>query len=473
MFGLLLKNKMETYLCKLAYKYKSDKCKRFGKHTYTEYYYNIFNKKRHKKLKILEIGIGGKDGSSLKMWSEFFPESNVFGADYMQDRLINHDKIKSFLVDQRRQSHLKRLVDEIGPDIDIVIDDGSHRPNDQVFTCKVLMPLFKKSVLYIIEDVSDLSIVNRLKDYDVNVPILDQSLKRYDNNLVVIKNKNISKVNNLSFFAKPPTRVGHDRHLARVSTIIRAEQIAQKVNGKLNPNRDYENDICVYVKPPYKPEWDDLLFEGKSSYLDVVDELGYNKMLSRNPNINVISLSKWNYKTLKRLLPNKVINIPQQHCNFERYRRNSQGIKRIGMIGTYKAFEYLPHGIEKELSKRGIELVKFSKFSTREDIINFYMNIDLQIIWRPYYNYKKDLLVNPLKIVNSSSFGIPTIAYDEPAFEEMKGAYIPVKSLDDFLFQVDKLSSDHKLYKQIESRCIKISEKYHIDNIVKLYQNLK
>lgn len=177
----------ETPLCKLAFKYRSDKCRRRGIHTYTEYYYKLLKDKRKTIKKVLEIGIGWR-GSSLLMWRDFFPNAKIYGVDYRESYLIKRERVKSILCDQRRREHLTKLIERIGSDIDLVIDDGSHRSRDQVFTCSVLMPLLNKPVTYVIEDVTDPGIVERLRRYDVKTPKIPD-IGRHDNRLVVVRYK--------------------------------------------------------------------------------------------------------------------------------------------------------------------------------------------------------------------------------------------------------------------------------------------
>lgn len=177
----------ETPLCTLAFKYKSDKCPQFKKHTYTPYYYDLFKNRRKTIKKILEIGIGWR-AASLFMWRDFFPSAKIYGVDYRDSFLIRRDRIESILCDQRRKEHLLALIGKTGPDIDLVIDDGSHRPRDQVFTCLNLMPQLAKGVTYIIEDVADPAIVERLTAYDVETPTIPK-MRRYDNRLVVVRHK--------------------------------------------------------------------------------------------------------------------------------------------------------------------------------------------------------------------------------------------------------------------------------------------
>lgn len=256
-------------------------------------------------------------------------------------------------------------------------------------------------------------------------------------------------------------------HLQRVSSIIRADQIAEAVGAKLNPVSGYENDVCIYVKPRVAKDGD-FKFEGRKKYLDIIDGHNLGQLALKNPDLKVIVCSQADWDTMRGVIPNQLVLIPQHHCNFKREHRNAKEIKRVGVIGELPAFEYLPVFLKEQLKRRDIELVKFSKFFSREDIVKFYMSIDLQLVWRPY----KKLLSNPLKIVNAASFGVPTIALEEPAFGEVEGCYIPVKSLEEILASVDNFIKNHNLYNEMSLRSIDKSEKYHITNIAKLYKEL-
>lgn len=294
----------------------------------------------------------------------------------------------------------------------------------------------------------------------------------------------IVKQTNITIFAKPaflnvkPSRpfkyegkVPHRGHLMRISSITRGEQIANFIGAKLNPTDGYQEDICIYVKPPHKPG-QDFLFEGKKAYLDIQDAPGCHDLLKNHPEVTVIAASNWMYEVLKKTLPNKIVIIPEHHCNFERLRRTRKEIATVGCIGTSGSFKYMPKDIKERLAARGIKFIEFSKIFTRQDVVDFYSSIDIQIMWRPQMNSSKNQLRNPLKIINASSFGIPTIMYEEPSSMEMDGCFIPIHSLDEFLTQLDKLRSDPKLYDQYAKRCIEKSEEYHIEKIAQLYKNL-
>ena len=76
------------------------------------------------------------------------------------------------------------------------------------------------------------------------------------------------------------------------------------------------------------------------------------------------------------------------------------------------------------------------------------------------------------KFNNAASFGIPTIALDEKAFWEIKGTYVPVGTLEAFLGALDGLINNPISYNNYSLECIKQAERYHIENIAKLYEQL-
>jgi hypothetical protein len=270
----------------------------------------------------------------------------------------------------------------------------------------------------------------------------------------------------ISIFAKPPFWM---RHLQRVSSTIRGEQIAAYMgNCRLNPPDGYEDDVCIYVKPHIKPG-SDYKFE-KRSYLDIHDGFELRHTLNKYPKVNVIVLSELDVKTMSRCVKNKVFLIPHHHCNFERAIRDRDEITRVGITGSVGAFQHIPEEIRYGLVKRNIELVEWSTFYPRTYVANFHRSIDVHLQWRPWSNRA---LSCPLKITNASSFGVPTIALDEPSFVEMKGCYIGVKTPEEWLKRFDELVSSPKLYEKMAKTCIKKSERYHISNIAKLYEALE
>ncbi len=255
-------------------------------------------------------------------------------------------------------------------------------------------------------------------------------------------------------------------HMMRMSSIIRIDQIAEYLGAKVNPTEGYENDICIYEKPHVKKH-ENMKFEGRP-YLDINDGHTLGHLAEKNPTVPVIVLSKEDYEKMHNSVPNKIIFLPQHHCNFERFVRDRKSITTVGYLGGHTDLFFFPQQLLGELARRNMQFVFNTTFTTRQEVIDFYKTIDIQLVWRPY----KMILRNPLKLVNAASFGIPSIALDERNFQmELDGCYVPVTNFEEFLVELDRLRSPY-VYEEYSKKCLKKAEEYHIDNIAKLYRNL-
>jgi len=164
---------METELCELFEKNLSDKCPKVG-HSYSPEYYNLLNENKNIYKNILEIGIGNNElmkpfcglnynfGASLRAWSEFFQNANIFGLDIREDVLFNDKKISCFFTDQSNEVELEKTISEIKKytnsqelKFDLILDDGSHIYDHMVLSFKVLSKYVKINGLYIIEDIQN------------------------------------------------------------------------------------------------------------------------------------------------------------------------------------------------------------------------------------------------------------------------------------------------------------------------------
>jgi len=125
-------------------------------HNYTPIYMTHFRKLRNRKVKLLEIGIGGynnptKGGRSLKMWKSYFRKGMIYGIDIFDKSQIQENRIIVFKGDQTDIDLLNRITIETGK-LDIIIDDGSHINNHVIKTFTILFQKLKKGGIYVIED---------------------------------------------------------------------------------------------------------------------------------------------------------------------------------------------------------------------------------------------------------------------------------------------------------------------------------
>ncbi len=191
----------ETPLCEVAFKYRVDKCEKI-KHPFTPFYYDLLNSQRRSIRKVVQIGVEMKRkgshsdnqiGASLRLWQEFFPGAQIFGAAADPLVMFREGKIKTVLCDQSKKEDLLSLLEMTGTDIDLFIDDGTHTTEDQVQTCLTVMPHLQKDALYIIEDVKDLDVERRLMQFDTRLISLRASNGRRfsDDKMIVVRHRSV------------------------------------------------------------------------------------------------------------------------------------------------------------------------------------------------------------------------------------------------------------------------------------------
>lgn len=169
---------MDT-LTELAIKYGTDK---WGKHHYTPVYYDLFKNKREAVKKVLEIG--SAEGAGVRMFRDFFPNATIYGAEIENWRLFTEERIQIIECDQTSLTDIHNLLEITGVDIDLVVDDGSHKPQDQLFTFLRIFPALKEGAIYVIEDVADESIAKKMKKFKPQVMKVG---KRYDDRLIICR----------------------------------------------------------------------------------------------------------------------------------------------------------------------------------------------------------------------------------------------------------------------------------------------
>ena len=179
--------KQPTRLCEIMGRNKSDKGNiniTTSHHNYTTFYYSIFNKLCDKKLRIFELGLGtnnislssnmgidGRPGASLYGWQEFFPNSDIFGADIDKDILFNTNKIQTFYCDQTNEYSIKQLWNQpaLHENFDIIIEDGLHEFNANVCFFENSIHKLNHNGYYILEDIlhyEEILFTNKIKEWE-------------------------------------------------------------------------------------------------------------------------------------------------------------------------------------------------------------------------------------------------------------------------------------------------------------------
>lgn len=133
------------FLGDLFNKYGSDK----DRNGYSPYYDSIFKNIRLKPIDFLEIGIGSmipgvhssmvgyslpgySPGGSLRAWRDYFPNSQITGIDIQPDTQFSEHRITTHLSSSTDRIALDRVLGAVM--FDIILDDGSHLPDNQLQT---------------------------------------------------------------------------------------------------------------------------------------------------------------------------------------------------------------------------------------------------------------------------------------------------------------------------------------------------
>lgn len=114
-------------------------------------------------LSVTMIEIGVWNGGSLEMWKRYLgPSAQIVGIDIEPEcRQYEEAQIAVRIGDQGDAAFLESVADEFGP-IDIVLDDGSHKPGDIATSFETLYPRLDRNGVYVVEDVG----TSYLPEYD-------------------------------------------------------------------------------------------------------------------------------------------------------------------------------------------------------------------------------------------------------------------------------------------------------------------
>jgi len=180
-------------------------------HSYSNFYYNMFNHCKDYIKLVFEVGIGTnnpnlpstmgtnyKPGASLRVWKDYFFNAQIYGADVDKNILFNdEDRIHTYYVNQLNTNSIKEMWNNIKKkDFDIIIDDGLHTFEANINFFLNSFDKLKKNGIYIIEDV----------DYK-NLNIINEKLKKFKPEIILLNSLQFKKP---SFTSGFPRGVGEN-----------------------------------------------------------------------------------------------------------------------------------------------------------------------------------------------------------------------------------------------------------------------
>ena len=160
-------------------------------HSYIPAYESLFKGKRLDAIKVLEIGIG--HGGSIKLWHDYFPNAEIHAINIESPNqppywFHHFPRITSYIQDAYTADTLKTFEDI---KFDIIIDDGPHTEESQIYAAKHYSKLLNKGGILVIEDVKYWSIKKITKSLPSDnhiVKDLRHIKNRVDDILIIYEN---------------------------------------------------------------------------------------------------------------------------------------------------------------------------------------------------------------------------------------------------------------------------------------------
>ncbi len=126
------------------------------RHAYTPIYDLMFSPLKNKPINMAEIGI--HKGAGLKLFRDYFGAATLYGFDFNEDALrhcsalqLTHTCIRKLDVSSADAIH--RAFEATTVSFDIIIDDSTHQPQDQVNVIRACVHFLKPGGILIIEDI--------------------------------------------------------------------------------------------------------------------------------------------------------------------------------------------------------------------------------------------------------------------------------------------------------------------------------
>lgn len=135
---------------------------------YSEIYEKYMKQYREAEISINFLEIGIKDPrfpfASTKLWISYFKNIDLYSMDNFWNSQPTQDDISTLTEnigtnfiygDQGSQSDWDSLNDIIGPNLDFVVEDGSHQAYDMLYSLLRSIDLLKSGGMYFMEDIQN------------------------------------------------------------------------------------------------------------------------------------------------------------------------------------------------------------------------------------------------------------------------------------------------------------------------------
>jgi len=120
-------------------------------HAYDPIYERLLSDRVDEIQLVLEIGVA--DGGSVLAWRDIFPSAHIVGLDLApcnHPSVTTADRLELHVGDMRDHATLQRVA--AGRSFDLIVEDASHKLDDNLRALFVMLPMLASGGLYVIEE---------------------------------------------------------------------------------------------------------------------------------------------------------------------------------------------------------------------------------------------------------------------------------------------------------------------------------
>jgi len=137
-------------------------------HSYLELYESLLEKRRETATKVLEVGIGdfkAKNGGSIKLWRDYFPNATIYGIDILDwkrvmEELLHDPRVVLYTSTNGYDPAFVKSISHLR--FDFMLDDGPHTLQSMIDFITLYSPLMTDDGILIVEDVQSIEWLDKL-----------------------------------------------------------------------------------------------------------------------------------------------------------------------------------------------------------------------------------------------------------------------------------------------------------------------
>jgi hypothetical protein len=176
-------------------------------HSYLPLYQRLLEPKKDSAKHVLEVGIGDfkeKNGGSIKLWHDFFPNATIYGIDIIGkhrviDELLTNDRIVLYPSSNAYdEAFFKTNFLDKNIKCDMMLDDGPHTLESMKSFIRLYSQIMTDDGILMVEDVQSMDWIPHLKEAVpehlkefVHVYDLRWSKGRYDDIVFTIEKQSV------------------------------------------------------------------------------------------------------------------------------------------------------------------------------------------------------------------------------------------------------------------------------------------